>query len=256
MKQVGPAISYRHGAAKPASSGLKQPGTLSRAAIASRTVATTAMPSVWLCASGNGEQRYKNGFKLTVHEDLIDRPLRWREPRLIFVNSMSDLFHEDVPAERHPRNLRHDESSQLAHVPDSHQAADGVAPLRREPHVDFEHLDGCHRGVHPYMHRIGALRMVPASVRFVSFEPLLSAIPTDTSVEGIHWAIIGASRAPGARPMDKRWVKDLKRLCRKHGTAFFFKQWGGFNKKATGRILDGRTWDEMPKMRQAVPLEV
>ena len=97
-----------------------------------------------------------------------------------------------------------------------------------------------------YLHRIEALRMVPAHVRFVSFEPLLSPIPMETSLEGIHWAIIGGESGPGARPMEKKWAIDLRKLCRKHRTAFFFKQWGGFNKKAAGRILDGKTWDEMP----------
>lgn len=202
-----------------------------------------------------GSSRYRNGFKLTIHEDLFDRPLRWREPRIIFVNSMSDLFHEDVPADVirrifatmnqatwHTFQILTKRPMELLRYAES---------LRWTPNIWMGVTVESYR----YTHRIRALRMVPASVRFVSFEPLLSGIPMETSLEGIHWAIIGGESGPGARPMEKRWVRDLKRLCRKHGTAFFFKQWGGFNKKATGRLLDGRTWDEMPKTLEAAPLE-
>src|SRR5208282_2661216 len=94
-----------------------------------------------------------------------------------------------------------------------------------------------------YTHRIEALRKIPAEVRFVSFEPLLSAIPASTSLERIQWAIIGGESGPGARPMQPEWATELRKLCRQYGTAFFFKQWGGVNKKAAGRILEGRTWD-------------
>lgn len=202
-----------------------------------------------------GSSRYKNGFKLTIHEDLIDRPLRWREPRIIFVNSMSDLFHENVPADVIRRifatmNQATWHTFQIL-TKRPMELLRYVESLRWTPNIWMGVTVESYR----YTHRIRALRMVPASVRFVSFEPLLSGIPMETSLEGIHWAIIGGESGPGARPMEKRWVKDLKRLCRKHGTAFFFKQWGGFNKKATGRTLDGRTWDEMPRMREAAPLE-
>jgi len=202
-----------------------------------------------------GSSRYRNGFRLTVHEDLIDRPLKWREPRTIFVNSMSDLFHENVPADIIHRifatmNQANWHTFQI---------------LTKRPMELLRHAEsltwtpniwmGVTVESYRYTHRIQALRMVPASVRFVSFEPLLSEIPAETSLEGIHWAIIGGESGPGARPMDKRWVKNLKKLCRKHDTAFFFKQWGGFNKKAAGRMLDGRTWDEMPKLTEAAPAE-
>jgi len=202
-----------------------------------------------------GSVRYKNGFTLTIHEDLIDRPLRWREPRIIFVNSMSDLFHEDVPADL-IRRIFATMNKASWHT---------FQILTKRPMELLRHAEGLSwtsniwMGVtvesYRYTHRIRALRMVPARVRFVSFEPLLSEIPTETSLEGIHWAIIGGESGPGARPMDKRWVGDLKKLCRKHGTAFFFKQWGGFNKKATGRTLDGKTWDEMPRTTEAATLE-
>jgi protein gp37 len=104
-----------------------------------------------------------------------------------------------------------------------------------------------------YTHRIEALRRIPAKVRFISFEPLLTAIPADISLEGIQWTIVGGESGPGARPMDPKWVKCLHSLCRKHKTAFFFKQWGGVNKKAAGRMLEGRTWDEMPMLLDKEP---
>jgi protein gp37 len=101
-----------------------------------------------------------------------------------------------------------------------------------------------------YVHRFDALRQVPAKGRFVHFEPLLSAIPMSVSLDGIHWAIVGGESGPGARPMDPKWATDLRRLCRKYRTAFFFKQWGGIRKSKTGRVPEGRTWDEMPAASQ------
>jgi protein gp37 len=206
-----------------------------------------------LQAMGSG--RYSNGFRLTIHEDLIDRPLRWREPRIIFVNSMSDLFHEDVPSDIIRRIFA--TMNQATWHTFQILTKRPVELLRHAENLKW--TSNIWMGVtvesHRYTHRIRALRMVPALVRFVSFEPLLSEIPVETSLEGIHWAIIGGESGPGARPMEKRWVRDLRKLCRKHGTAFFFKQWGGFNKKATGRMLDGRTWDEMPRIPEGATLD-
>ena len=136
-------------------------------------------------------------------------PLRWREPRTIFVNSMSDLFHEKVPARRDSKDLRDDERGLLAYIPGPHKASDGAAPhaeaLIWTPNIWMGVTVESYR----YIHRIEALRMVPAKVRFVSFEPLLSPIPMATSLEGIHWAIIGGESGPGARPMDPKWATDL-----------------------------------------------
>jgi protein gp37 len=194
-----------------------------------------------------GSKRYRDGFRLTIHEDLFNLPLRWREPRTIFVNSMSDLFHESVPfsaieAIFKTMNAAHWHTFQV---------------LTKRP---FEMLKHCEAlswtpniwmGVtvesSRYVHRLEALRQVPATVRFVSFEPLLSPIPMSVSLEGIHWAIVGGESGPGARPMDPSWATDIRELCREYGTAFFFKQWGGVRKSKTGRILEGRTWDELPE---------
>jgi protein gp37 len=201
-----------------------------------------------------GSRRYLNGFKLTIHEDLFESPLRWKEPRVIFVNSMSDLFHEDIPAQAIMR-IFNTMSKASWHT---------FQILTKRPmHVmmlldDLNWTPNIWMGVsvesYRYTHRIEALRAIPAKVRFVSFEPLLSAIPASTSLKGINWAIIGGESGPGARPMDPKWVTGLRTLCRKYGTAFFFKQWGGVNKKAAGRLLEGRTWDEMPTTKKELQL--
>ncbi len=197
-----------------------------------------------------GNPRYKNGFRLTMHEDLFEMPLRWKEPKMIFVNSMSDLFHENIP-ERVIKKIFETMNAAGWHT---------FQILTKRPIEAMKLADqlkwtrniwmGVTVESYRYVHRIQALRSIPAKVRFVSFEPLLSPIPADTSLDQIDWAIIGGESGPGARPMKREWVLGLQALCRKHGTAFFFKQWGGVNKKATGRKLDGRTWDEMPSTAQ------
>ena len=193
-----------------------------------------------------GNRRYQNGFELTIHEDLFDVPLRWKEPRMIFVNSMSDLFHENVPFEAikhifHTMNRAEWHTFQLL----------TKRPMRLRQFADqLDWTENIWMGVtvesYRYTHRIDALLGTPAKIKFVSFEPLLSAIPPDTSLKGIDWAIVGGESGPGARPMEAEWATSLRTLCRRHRTAYFFKQWGGFNKKASGRVLDGQTWDEMP----------
>ncbi len=193
-----------------------------------------------------GSNRYRNGFDLTIHEDLFDAPLHWKQPRVIFVNSMSDLFHESIPPAA-VMKIFATMNKALWHT---------FQILTKRPMHTLSLLDslvwtpniwmGVSVESYRYTHRIEALRRIPAEVRFVSFEPLLSAIPANTSLERIQWAIIGGESGPGARPMQPEWATELRKLCRQYGTAFFFKQWGGVNKKAAGRILEGRTWDEMP----------
>lgn len=194
-----------------------------------------------------GSKRYVNGFRLTIHEDLFKLPLRWKEPRVIFVNSMSDLFHEALPTKA-IRQIFQTMNEATWHT---------FQILTKRPMELMRHANdlmwtpniwmGVTVESHHDTHRILALQMVPAKIRFVSFEPLLSAIPMSTSLKGIGWAIVGGESGPGSRPMNQKWVTSLRTLCRKHKTAFFFKQWGGVNKKAAGRVLEGRTWDEMPR---------
>ena len=189
--------------------------------------------------------RYANGFKLTLQEDLVDLPRRWTSPRTIFVNSMSDLFHEDVPAPFIQRVFQ-----TMAECP---QHKFQVLTKRAERLVDLapilEWAPNVWMGVsvenQKYAVRSAQLRNVPAHVRFLSVEPMLGPIP-DLPLEGIHWVIVGGESGRGARPIQRAWVVDVFRQCRKAGVPFFFKQWGGVRKHVTGRRIFGRTYSEMP----------
>lgn len=189
--------------------------------------------------------RYTNGFDLTLHDDLLALPLCWKKPRRIFVNSMSDLFHADVP-ERFlagcfdTMHQAHWHTFQvLTKRPErAAELADRLPwPANVWMGTSIENAD--------YYWRIDELRQVPAAVRFLSVEPLLGPVD-DISLDGIHWVIAGGESGPKCRPMQQAWVSSLRDRCQQAGVAFFFKQWGGVNKKRTGRLLEGRTWDEMP----------
>ena len=192
-----------------------------------------------------GMNRYRNGFDLTLHEDLTDEPFKWKKPSMIFVNSMSDLFHEDVPLEfiqrifETMRNCPHHvfqiltkRSTRLSKL-----SMQLKWPQNVWMGVTVEDQDS--------VHRLSNLRKVPANVRFVSFEPLLGPIK-DFSLDGIHWAIVGGESGPRCRPIRADWVKMLLSRCRENRIAFFFKQWGGTNKNSSGRLLGGKIYDELP----------
>lgn len=186
--------------------------------------------------------------KLHFNAAALEAPLSWRKPRRIFVNSMSDLFQDGVPGNfiRDVWNVMeraHWHSFQiLTKRPENMLAA--VTSL------DLPVLRNVWLGTSvesaAYLERIKVLRKVPASVRFVSFEPLIGAVGRP-NLRGIHWAIVGGESGPSARPMDADWIDSIQTACERHGTAFFFKQWGGVTKKKSGRILNGRTWDEYPR---------
>ncbi len=194
-----------------------------------------------------GQPNYRNGFRVTMHKHALNLPLGWKRPQMVFVNSMSDLFHEDVPvdfirrvfdvmrqADRHLFQILTKRSQRLAEL----------APLLPWPvnvwmGVTVESGD--------YINRIDDLRRVPAAVRFLSLEPLLGPLP-DLDLTDIDWVIVGGESGPGARAMAEAWALDLRDQCRRAGVAFFFKQWGGVNKKKAGRLLGGRTWDQMPRL--------
>jgi len=196
-----------------------------------------------------GSDRYRNGFKVTLHPDLLDVPRGWRQPRVVFVNSMSDLFHGDIPlayiqrvfatmrdCPHHTFQVLTKRSERLAelatHLPWPSNVWMGVS-------VEDARVLG----------RVRDLQRVPAAVRFLSLEPLigpLDALP----LEGIHWAIVGGESGPKARPMRKEWVTSIFRQCRAARVPFFFKQWGGVRKDLTGRELNGRIYNEMPGMLQ------
>lgn len=206
-----------------------------------------------------GSYRYRNGFEVTLQEDIVELPLNWKQPKIIFVNSMSDLFHKDIP------------SDFIVKVFDTMKRADwhtfqiltkrsdrllSLAPYLPWPKnvwmgVSVESPN--------YTFRIHELVKVPAAVRFLSVEPLLAAIP-QLSLRGIDWVIVGGESGPGAREMKPEWVQQIRKRCREMKVPFFFKQWGGTNKKAAGRILNGKTYDKMPKPRirqksSVMPLE-
>lgn len=194
---------------------------------------------------GMGQPNYRNGFRLTVHEHMLDVPLRWKQPRRIFVNSMSDLFHKDVP-EAFIRKV-----FAVMRTADWHQyqvltkRADRLLKLDERLKWAEQIWMGVSVETAKYAWRIDALRDTHAQVKFLSLEPLLG--PLDAlDLKGIHWVIVGGESGPGARPMDPAWVSSIRDQCRKARVPFFFKQWGGVFKKRTGRELDGRTWDEMP----------
>jgi protein gp37 len=193
-----------------------------------------------------GAQRYVAGFKPTLHWDLIDAPRAWRKSRLVFVNSMSDLFLEDVPESfihrvfqtmvacpQHTFQILTKRSERLREMasrlpwPENVWMGDSVEDARV-----------LERAVH--------LTAVPATVRFLSCEPLIGPLD-DLPLTNIDWVIVGGESGPRAREIRSSWVKSIRRQCRAHGVAFFFKQWGGVRKDLTGRVLDGRTYDEMPQ---------
>lgn len=191
--------------------------------------------------------RYKNGFDVTLHPDLVDAPRNWAKPRKIFVNSMSDLFHEDVPLEfiqkifktmnetpRHIYQILTKRSSRLV----------DLAPyLNWTPNIWM----GTSIENEAVSFRVDHLRLTPAHVKFLSCEPLLGPLD-DLNLDGIHWVIVGGESGPGARPMEEDWVFSIRDKCSTNDVAFFFKQWGGVQKHRYGRELDGRTYDEYPEV--------
>lgn len=192
-----------------------------------------------------GQPRYADGFRLTLQPDVVEAPLRRRSPRTIFVNSMSDLFHKDVPLEYIQQVFATMEQADWHTFQVLTKRADRLEELAGElpwPEnvwmgVSVENADSTWRIEH--------LQRVPAQVRFLSVEPLLGPIP-ELPLAGIHWVIVGGESGPGARPMDRAWVTDLRDQCLSARVPFFFKQWGGVNKSRTGRELEGRVWDGMP----------
>jgi len=192
-----------------------------------------------------GNPRYANGFDLTLHWDKVSEPLKWRQPRRIFVNSMSDLFHDAVPAD-FVREVF--DTMAAAHW---HQFQVLTKRARRLPKVagGLEWPSNIWLGVsvesQEYAWRANHLRGVPAAVRFLSVEPLVGPVQT-LDLDGIDWVIVGGESGPGARPMEPRWARAIRDQCVAESVPFFFKQWGGVNKHRTGRVLDGRTWDEFP----------
>lgn len=192
-----------------------------------------------------GNQRYRNGFAVTLHADQVDLPLRWVQPRRIFVNSMSDLFHEAVPEAFIARVFAVMVRAPWHVFQVLTKRADRVAELASRLPWPPNVWQGVSVETARYTWRIERLQRVPAAVRFLSVEPLLGPIPA-LPLNGIDWVIVGGESGPRHRPLDPAWVRDIRDQCLRAHVPFFFKQWGGKTSKSGGRILDGRTWDGTP----------
>jgi protein gp37 len=185
--------------------------------------------------------------KVRCHEPSLEIPLSWKKPRRVFVNSMSDLFHVDVPESFVARIWDVMRLTPQHHYQILTKRPERMAELLQR--IAPDPLPNVWLGTSvegpKVIDRIDSLRLVPASIRFISFEPLIAALPA-LDLTGIHWAIVGGESGPRARPMQESWVEAILDDCLSQGTAFFFKQWGGVNKKKAGRLLRGQTFDEMP----------
>ncbi|MBM3996970.1 MAG: phage Gp37/Gp68 family protein [Planctomycetes bacterium] len=192
-----------------------------------------------------GQKNYRNGFDLTLHPHAIALPLTWKKPQRIFVNSMSDLFHKDVPIAFIQQIFSTMRQASWHRFQILTKRSDRLAEL--SPSIDWPNNVWMGVSVESaeYMFRAEHLRTTGAKVRFLSVEPLLGPIPQLT-LQDLHWVIVGGESGPGARPMREEWVLEIRDQCVAAGVPFFFKQWGGVNKKKTGRALQGRTWDEIP----------
>ncbi len=196
--------------------------------------------------------RYRNGFEVTLHEDLIDKPRHWIKPRIVFVNSMSDLFHEDVPLDFIQRVF----NTMVQCKQHTFQVLTKRSQRLLELANQLPWPDNVWMGVsvedEQVLSRVEDLASVPAKIRFLSCEPLIGPLE-HIQLEKIHWVIVGGESGPGARPMKPEWVESILAQCRQQDVAFFFKQWGGVRKKRTGRLLHGRTYDELPIVSKPMP---
>ena len=200
-----------------------------------------------------GQANYTNGFELTLHEHMLERPLQWKKPQVIFVNSMSDLFHKDVPLDYiqrvfdvmrrawwHDFQILTKRSQRLLEVSD---AIDWPSNVWMGVSVETD----------KYIFRIEHLKATNANIKFLSLEPLLGPLP-NLSLTGIDWVIAGGESGPNARPVKEKWIAAIRDQCLTAQVPFFFKQWGGKNKKKNGRLLQGVTWDQLPVTNNYQPV--
>lgn len=192
-----------------------------------------------------GQPNYVNGFQVTLHEHMLERPLSWQKPQLIFVNSMSDLFHEAVPVTFIQRIFDVMHRAYWHKFQILTKRAERLAELSSELQWSPNIWMGVSIESQKYQNRIDCLAQTGAQIKFLSLEPLLGPLP-HLNLKDIDWVIVGGESGPGARPVNLKWVTDIRDQCISSQTPFFFKQWGGYNKKKTGRLLEGRTWDQLP----------
>ena len=192
-----------------------------------------------------GQKNYINGFNLTMHPEMIEKPLKWKKPQMIFVNSMSDLFHDDIPVSFIEYVFKVMNKASWHRF----QVLTKRSRRLRELSQKLTWTSNIWMGVtvesNAYVSRIDDLRNTGAAVKFISAEPLLTSI-IPLNLEGIDWVIVGGESGHGARSVEEEWVREIRQVCVRQSVPFFFKQWGGFNKKKAGRELDGRQWSEMP----------
>jgi len=192
-----------------------------------------------------GQPNYRDGFEVRTHDHMLELPFRWIKPRMVFVNSMGDLFHEKVSdafilsvfevmekTPQHTYQLLTKRADRLVTVA-------SILPWPKNVWMGVTVEDNEH------LNRVERLREIPSTVRFLSIEPLLGPLP-DLDLEGIDWVIVGGESGPGARPMQRDWVISIRDACIRESIPFFFKQWGGSRKKIAGRELENRTWNQMP----------
>ena len=200
-----------------------------------------------------GNPSYQKGFEMTLHEHLLDRPLKWRKPQMIFVNSMSDLFHEEVPEEFIQRVF------DVMREADWHifQILTKRSERLLELHSTIDWPSNVWMGVSvenkQYKFRIQQLKKTNAKTKFLSLEPLIGPLK-NLNLNGIDWVIVGGESGPRARPVEEQWILEIRDQCLRSNTPFFFKQWGGVIKSRHGRELQGRTWDEIPVSLDRLPV--
>ncbi|HEY5536817.1 MAG TPA: phage Gp37/Gp68 family protein [Ignavibacteria bacterium] len=195
-----------------------------------------------------GNHKYRNGFDLTIHPDVLDEPKRWKHSKVVFVNSMSDIFHERIPLDflKKVFKVMNDTPRHI------YQVLTKRSERLEELANKFNWTENIWMGVsvedNRVINRITNLKNTPAKIKFLSLEPLLSSLP-NLNLKGIDWVIVGGESGTKSRPVQKEWIIDIKDQCEKANVEFFFKQWGGMNKKANGRELNGKIYNGMPKIQ-------
>jgi len=196
-----------------------------------------------------GQKNYKNGFQLTLQPHALMIPLKWKKPQIIFVNSMSDLFHQEVPIEYIQEVFKVMNEASWHQFQVLTKRSEQLEKISSQLNWSENIWMGVSVENQAYTYRIEHLRNTDAKIKFLSIEPLLGPIP-NLDLKDIDWVIVGGESGPGARVMEEAWVLEIKEQCLAQAVPFFFKQWGGINKKKAGRLLQGRTWDEIPAIRE------
>lgn len=199
-----------------------------------------------------GIEKYAKGFELAVHEDELKTPYSWKKSKMVFVNSMSDLFHQDVPIEFIQKVFRVMKENPQHVFQILTKRADLLLYYDKEGFLEWSHNIWMGVSVEnkTFLNRIDLLRKTNARTKFLSCEPLIGPLP-NIDLKGIDWVIVGGESGRTPRPMKKEWVMDIKEQCIQKGVAFFFKQWGGTNKKKTGNLLEGKKYLEMPELLES-----